>query len=224
MAFGIRHFYKSTHIAHLWRIVNCFYITTYPWGIVWILTIVTKQMGNSLLHTSTFIPIPNKLREILLVHKRNMVNMAICLSHKNYSGRDTLLTRSLRVRLMIIFAIIVDLIFCRWYESTVWTFRIFWVWFCASFLALEDLLIEWNMLDVSCCDIIRFNFRLCWCFLRFRLFVLARCFCSCVNLYCSVSWWHRLRSLLFFLLNDCSHDYVSVSNKNCISMFDASLS
>jgi hypothetical protein len=71
-----------------------------------------------------------------------MVNMAISLSHKDYSGRDTLLTGPLRVRLMIIFAIIVDLVFGRGYESTVWTFRIFWVRFGTSFLAFEDLLIE----------------------------------------------------------------------------------
>ena len=52
------------------------------------------------------------------------------------------MTGPLRVRLMIIFAIIVDLVLCRGDESTVWTFRIFWVRFGTSFLAFEDLLIE----------------------------------------------------------------------------------
>jgi hypothetical protein len=68
--------------------------------------------------------------------------MAISLSHKDYSGRYTLLTGPLRVRLVIIFAIIVDFVFGRGYESTVWAFRIFWVRFGTSFFAFEDLLIE----------------------------------------------------------------------------------
>ena len=91
----------------MFRLINGFNDEPYTVFIMGILGIITIQKSHSLFSHMLFLnPKFNKLRKLIHIHKLYIVNVPILLSFNDDTWRNTFITHSFRVRLMILTSLI----------------------------------------------------------------------------------------------------------------------
>ena len=183
-------------------------------------------MAYSLFHTASLVPVANESRKVLFVHERNVVNMSIYLSHQHNRRWYAFLTGALRIRSVVILAIIVDFVSCWGHKCAVRTLWVLRVRLYTLLFAFCQVRVKRYVLDV--CYFLLFRFLL-------TRYGLLCCSWSILRLSWRLLWWlahsvylHRpIRwrfsyFLLTLTLNRC-HDNVTISHKNGVSVFDSYL-
>lgn len=147
--------------------------------------------------------------------------MTINLSHKYYCWWNALLAWALRIRSVIILAVIVDFIPSWWYKGTIRALRVFRMWLDTLLTTFSQVRIERYMFDIW--NFLFFWFSWSWWFLdSVRCWLL---FAHSINLHWSVraGLGANLLHIFLDLLLNCCHNNIAVSHKNNISVFYSSL-
>jgi hypothetical protein len=125
--------------------VNCFHDHSDTAFIIWILSIITVQVSDSLLGCMLLLdPIFNKVLDLSNVHELNVINVSVLLSLYNHIWRDTLVTHGLWVRLMILASCIDFITDLRRREAIV-TFNVTWMYSFAFQFLLFKKMVERNV-------------------------------------------------------------------------------
>ena len=148
--------------------------------------------------------------------------MTINLSHQNNCWRYTFLTWALGIWYVIVLTVVVNFIPCRRYERAIGALWVFRMWFSTLFATFTQIRIKRNVFNVwnlffwlsrGCCCLLGSSSSWGW----------STC---CINLHRSVRTCLGYGTFLHLLLNlllDWCHNHIAVSNKNSVTMLNASL-
>ena len=186
-------------------------------------------MSNSLFHATSFVPVTHKLRQVLLIHEWDVIDVTVNLTHKNHRWGYAFLTGALRVGSMVVFAVVVYFVLGWGHKCAVRALWVFWVWLDTLLFAFTEVRVEGHVLDIR--YLLFFRFRpsrsgLLGYFLSIRWLSCRLCcwLAHSVNLHRSIRCLlSLLRRLLLGLNLNCCHNDITISNKNGVSVLNSKL-